>query len=89
MLHLIFVRPIEYPTDGLTQHHQATYFDEQLMEELHHGARILLAYFHHSNKGCHPFTMDWASPDQVVMGEFTLEQREFMRELSAELEKHG
>jgi len=66
---------------------QGGYFDEKLIEELHTGAKILLAYFHHCNKGNHPFSMDWESPDQMTLDEFTPEQVEFMRELSAELEE--
>jgi len=66
---------------------QGGYFDERLIEELHKGAEILLAYFHHCNKGNHPFSMDWESPDQMMMDEFTPEQIGFMRELSAELEE--
>ncbi|KAK3349278.1 hypothetical protein B0T25DRAFT_569930 [Lasiosphaeria hispida] len=68
---------------------QVGYFNESLMEELHNGAKILLAYFHHCNKGSYPFTMDWSSPDQMVLDEFTPEQIHFMREMSAELEKHA
>jgi len=66
---------------------QVGYFDEKLMDELHTGAKILLAYFHHRNNGYYPFSMDWDSPDQLMLDEFTPEQIEFMRELSAELEE--
>ena len=69
--------------------HQGGYFDEKLIEELHTGAKILLAYFHHCNKGNHPFSMDWESPDQMTLDEFTPEQVGFMRELSVELEEKG
>ncbi|KAK4449695.1 hypothetical protein QBC34DRAFT_298813 [Podospora aff. communis PSN243] len=55
--------------------------DNKVMEKLHHGAAILLACFHHCNKGSHPFTMDWTSPNDTSLGEFTEEQRAFMQDL--------
>lgn len=59
------------------------------MERLHEGAKILLAHFHYTNKGVHPFTIDWTSPDQIDRSQFNAEQAQFMRETVAEINKKG
>ena len=48
------------------------------MERLHHGTKVLLAYFHYSNKGSYPFTMDWSVPSQVACMNLDQEQVTFM-----------
>ncbi|KAK3325012.1 hypothetical protein B0H66DRAFT_470400 [Apodospora peruviana] len=65
------------------------FFRLSLVEELHNGAKVLLAYFHHCNKGGHPFTMDWSSEDQMVRGELNKEQAQFMRETAEQLKAKG
>jgi hypothetical protein len=59
------------------------------VESLHNGAKILLAYFHYCNKGAHPFSMDWTSPEQVARGELNAEQVQFLQETAVEVEKRG
>lgn len=54
------------------------------VEELHNGARTLLAYFHYLNKGARPFTLDWTSAETVAMAELNAEQVRFVKE-TAEL----
>jgi hypothetical protein len=60
-----------------------------LVEELCNVAKILLAYFHYCNKGGHPFSMDWSSPDQMARAELNAEQVEFIRDTATELEAKG
>lgn len=66
---------------------KARFFRPSLVEELHNGAKILLAYFQHCNKGGYPFSMDWSSPDQAARMVLDDEQVEFMRMTSDEIKK--
>jgi len=63
------------------------FFRNSVVEGLHNGAKILLAFFHYCNKGSRPFSMDWSSPDQVARTELNPDQVEFMRLTSAEIQR--
>ncbi len=56
-----------------------------MVESLHNGAKVLLAYFHYCNKGNYPFRMDWTAPDRVNYMELDEEQVNFMRQTSEEI----
>jgi hypothetical protein len=58
-----------------------------VIDELHNGAKILLAYFHYCNRGSYPLHMDWTSEDQVALTELKPEQIEFLRETVQEFKK--
>ncbi|KAH8891757.1 hypothetical protein GQ53DRAFT_647975 [Thozetella sp. PMI_491] len=64
---------------------ESRFFRTALVESLHHGAKILLAYFHYCNKGSHPFKMDWSEPDQVKCMEMDEEQIHFMQQTTKEI----
>lgn len=51
-----------------------------MVEELHIGAKTILAWFHNWNKGTRPFSQDWTSPSQMARSELTTSQCAFMRE---------
>jgi len=57
---------------------KSRYFDTPVVKSLHHGARVLLAYFHFYNGGSQPFTLNWLSTDQVARTDFNTEQAAFM-----------
>jgi len=61
---------------------QSRYVYENFVKELHYGSTILLSYFHHSNKGSHPFLMDWESSPDAYLAELTAEQMAFLKESS-------
>lgn len=63
------------------------FFRHSIVQGLHNGAKILLAYFHYCNKGGHPFNIDWNNPDEMTRSEFDPEQVQFMRETVIELGK--
>ena len=66
---------------------QHRFFRVSLVEELHIGAKILLAYFHYCCKGSYPMSMDWNSPEEIALAEMDDEQVEFMRESLFEFKK--
>ncbi|KAF2810686.1 uncharacterized protein BDZ99DRAFT_497671 [Mytilinidion resinicola] len=66
---------------------QRRFYRPRLIDELHNGAKILLAYFHFCNRGTYPLHMDWTSADQIALAELKPEQIEFMRGTVKELEK--
>ncbi|KAF2473832.1 uncharacterized protein BDR25DRAFT_217243 [Lindgomyces ingoldianus] len=66
---------------------EARFFRHSVVESLHNGAKILLAYFHYCNKGSRPFSMDWSSPDQMARAGLDTEQAEFMRLTANEVQK--
>lgn len=68
---------------------QDRFFRHALVEELHVGAKTLLAYFHYCNKGSHPFTLDWAQKNNVKRAELNSEQVDFVRETARQVEKKG
>lgn len=53
-----------------------------IVEELHLGANILLAYFHYCCKGCRPFDLDWDAADTQSMAELDPDQIKFVQETS-------
>ena len=68
---------------------QSRFFKKTLIEELHTGANILLAYFHYCNKGSHPFSEDWASPTAIARAKLNAEQASFMRSTAERIAKKG
>jgi hypothetical protein len=50
-----------------------------VVEELHNGAKIILAWFHNWNEGNRPFSQDWESPEQLARSELNSEQCAFMK----------
>jgi hypothetical protein len=50
-----------------------------IIEELHLGANILLAYFHYCCKGFQPFDLDWDASETTSMAELDAEQVKFVR----------
>ncbi len=65
---------------------KSRYMHTPFVEELHQGAKIMLAYFHYCNKGAHPFSLDWTVADNIAMAELNAEQVQFVKE-TAELVK--
>jgi len=65
------------------------FFRQSLVEGLHNGSKILLAYFHYCNKGSHPFMVDWESPEQRAKAELNAEQVEFMKTTAVEIKKRA
>jgi hypothetical protein len=53
------------------------------VEELHNGAKIILAYYHHSCKASLPFAANWATPSNLVLAGLNAEQVEFVEETAA------
>lgn len=58
---------------------ETRYVYESVVEELHNGTKILLAYFHYCNSGSHPFAMDWTHEGNISLGELNEEQVQFMK----------
>jgi hypothetical protein len=50
-----------------------------IIEELHMGANILLAYFHYCCKGFRPFDLDWDATDTTSMAELDPDQIKFVQ----------
>ncbi|KAJ4313574.1 hypothetical protein N0V84_009331 [Fusarium piperis] len=59
---------------------QARYWNHQIVEEFHSGAKTMLAYFHYCSKGSHPFAMDWTRPTNVAFAELDQRQVQFIGE---------
>ncbi|KAJ2995556.1 hypothetical protein NUW58_g1238 [Xylaria curta] len=59
---------------------QSKYFNHNIVEEFHSGARTMLAYFHYCNKGSHPFSMDWSRAKTVSFAQLDTRQAQFMTE---------
>ncbi|KAF2279311.1 uncharacterized protein EI97DRAFT_370279 [Westerdykella ornata] len=55
------------------------FYRPRVIEELHNGAKILLAYFHFCNRGSYPLYMDWTSEDQMFLAGLKKEQAEFLQ----------
>ncbi|KAF2183196.1 hypothetical protein K469DRAFT_584113 [Zopfia rhizophila CBS 207.26] len=66
---------------------ESRFFQTTVVEALHNGANILLAHFHYCNRGSHPFTMDWKSPDQIARAELDTEQVQFILDTAKEVKK--
>ena len=59
---------------------QSRYITDSVVEELHNGANIMLAYFHYCNKGNQPLASDFLTSERnVVLLELDAEQLEFVR----------
>ncbi|KAF5648101.1 hypothetical protein F52700_1316 [Fusarium sp. NRRL 52700] len=59
---------------------QARYWNHEIVEKFHSGARTMLAYFHYCNKGGHPFSMDWTRPANVAFAKLGPQQVEFIKD---------
>ncbi|PVH93456.1 hypothetical protein DM02DRAFT_541526 [Periconia macrospinosa] len=66
---------------------QRRFYRPRVIDELHNGAKILLAYFHFCNRGSYPLHMDWTSAEQIALSELKPGQIEFMRTNVKEYEK--
>jgi len=73
----------------LTHFSKPRYHNSRLVEEIHNGARTLLAYFHFCNKGNQPFKMDWSSPTNVAFAQLDSDQVEFMKSTIMQIQKRG
>ncbi|CAI6330970.1 unnamed protein product [Periconia digitata] len=63
------------------------FYRPRVIDEIHNGAKILLAYFHFCNRGSFPLHMDWTSADQIALAELKPEQIKFMQNNVKEYEK--
>ena len=57
---------------------QTRYVYDEFIQELHHGAKTMIYYFHYNNKGSHPFAKDWTSTGNMEMAEISPEQARFL-----------
>ncbi|KAI0109121.1 hypothetical protein GGR51DRAFT_512806 [Nemania sp. FL0031] len=62
---------------------QSRFFNHNIVEEFHSGARTMLAYFHYCNKGSHPFSMDWNCAHNVSFAQLDARQVQFLNETVA------
>ena len=69
---------------------KSRYITNAFVEELHQGAKIMLAFFHYCNKGGHPFATDfWNSSCHVAMAELDAEQLDFLRTTCEQIRQKG
>ncbi|KAI9710664.1 MAG: hypothetical protein M1820_002497 [Bogoriella megaspora] len=54
------------------------YASQNTVENLHHGANVLLAHFHYCNKGHHPFLLDWKHRQNSPLSDLVPAQVKFM-----------
>lgn len=60
-----------------------------IVEELHLGANILLAYFHYCCKGCRPFDLGWDAAQTTSMAELDHEQINFVQRTAGYVHSNG
>ncbi|KAK3115808.1 hypothetical protein LTR53_004485 [Teratosphaeriaceae sp. CCFEE 6253] len=68
---------------------QKRFYNTQLVEELHNGAKIMLAHFHYCNKGSHPFDMDWTDVRNTSFARLDKEQAMFLKETNEDVAAKG
>ncbi|KAK3114204.1 hypothetical protein LTR53_007704 [Teratosphaeriaceae sp. CCFEE 6253] len=68
---------------------QKRYYNTQLVEELHNGAKIMLAHFHYCNKGSRPFDMDWTDVRNTSFARLDKEQAMFLKETNEDVAAKG
>ena len=61
----------------------------EIVADLHMGANILLAYFHHCCKGFRPFDVDWESTETASMADLDQEQIQFLRRTAEYVHKNS
>ncbi|XXG99228.1 hypothetical protein Hte_005565 [Hypoxylon texense] len=59
---------------------KSSYYNYQVVEEFHNGAKIMLAYFHYCNKGSHPFGLNWGHTKSTSFAQLDAQQIEFLKE---------
>jgi hypothetical protein len=59
------------------------------VEQLHHGANVLLAHFHYYNKNLDPFSLDWKNRQNTPLAELTAEQVRFIIRTSELVKERG
>ncbi|PMD13377.1 hypothetical protein NA56DRAFT_585720 [Hyaloscypha hepaticicola] len=68
---------------------QTRYVYAPFIEELHHGSKIMLAYFHYCNKGGYPFATDWTIERNVKQAELNPDQLRFLTKTAQLVEKNS